>query len=412
MLNALGHQNKQQGSISLTFLMLLVVLLGFMGVAIDFGHLFVVRTELQTAMDSCALAAAQELNGQPDAITRATNAGIAAGNINRVNLQSATWSGKAQLTAADITFRDNGHAVTNDSAAAHFVRCDHVQTGTATPLLHVLHLQSTSSAYAATMDVRAFAEATTAPSQSTCPMPLGLVPRTNTPPDYGFVKGEWITLLSKNNPNPGQIGWLNLNPDGSKGAPAIEDQLKGICGIRSNDPVLTQGVKQTVADTWNTRFGIYKDDVPSQQHPDFTGYVYNQTVPANGNGKNTPPPTWPTGRDAYSNFVGKRQTFTGCAASLSDCVALSGVNAKTLASSGPGSDLQTYGTNRRLVTVPITTGGIIKDFACMLLLQPIPTPFADVQLEYRGNASQAGSPCTGSGLPGGTAGPLVPVLVR
>jgi Flp pilus assembly protein TadG len=413
MPNAIGPQKKRRGSISLTFLMMLVLLLGFMGVALDFGHLFVVRTELQTAMDSCALAAAQELNGQPDAIARARNAGIAAGNINRVNLQSATWSGKAQLAAADITFRDNAHNATTDSAQARFVRCDHVQAGTATPLLHVLSLQSSSQAYAATMDVRAFAEATTAPSQSTCPMPLGLVPRNNTPPDYGFVKGEWITLLSKNNPNPGQIGWLNLNPDGSKGAPAIEDQLKGICGIRTDDPVLMQGVKQSVADTWNTRFGIYKVDGPSVQHPDFTGYVYNQTVP--GNGKNKPAPTWPTGHDAYSDFVAKRQTFTGCASSFDACVALTGVNDQRLASSGPGGDLQTYGTNRRLVTVPIITssaGGTIKDFACMLLLQPIPTPFADVQLEYRGNASQAGSPCTGSGLPGGTAGPLVPVLVR
>ena len=43
----------------------LLFLLGFMGVALDFGHLFVVKTELQTASDSCALAAAQELDGAP-----------------------------------------------------------------------------------------------------------------------------------------------------------------------------------------------------------------------------------------------------------------------------------------------------------------------------------------------------------
>jgi hypothetical protein len=51
----------------------------------------------------------------------------------------------------------------------------------------------------------------------------------------------------------------------------------------------------------------------------------------------------------------------------------------------------------------------------MLLLQPIPSPFNKkdvVKLEYVGNASALGSPCTGSGLPGGSAGPLVPVLVR
>jgi len=411
MRNASRLHKNQHGSIALAFAMLLVLLLGFMGVALDFGHLFVVKTELQTAMDSCALAAAQELNGQPDAITRATNAGIAAGNINRVNLQSANWSGKQQLTAADITFRDDGHSITTDSTKVRFVRCDHVQPGTATPLLHVISIQSSSSAYAATFDVRAFAEATTTPSQSTCPMPLGLIPRTSTPPNYGFTKGEWITLLSKNNPVPGQIGWLNLNPNGNKGAPAIEDQLNGICGISAKDPVLLQGVKASVDDTWNTRFGIYKNnDEASLRHPDFTGVVYNKTLP--GGGKNPKQGTWPTGSNAYADFVKQRLAFAPCAETIKDCTDLSSVNAKKLATSGLGGEMQIYGTNRRLVTVPITGGATIQDFACMLLLQPIPSPFDDVQLEYLGNASEVGSPCTGSGLPGGATGPLVPVLVR
>lgn len=408
---AIRRQNKHRGSIAPLFGMLLVLLVGFMGLALDFGHLFVVKTELQTAMDSCALAAAQELNGQPDAITRATNAGIAAGNINRVNLQSATWSGKPQLTAADVTFRDSGHSLTTNSAQARFVRCDHVQAGTGTPLLRVLSIQSSSSAYAATMNVRAFAEATTTPSQSTCPMPLGLIPRTNAPPNYGFTKGEWITLLSKDNPVAGQIGWLNLNPNGSKGASTLEDQLNGICGISAKDPVQLQGVKAAVDDTWNTRFGIYKNnDDASVRHPDFTGVVYNKTPP--GGGKNPKQGTWPLGNNAYADFVKQRLKFAPCAATIKDCVDLSSVNAKKLATSGPGSEMQTYGTNRRLVTVPITGGASIQDFACMLLLQPIPSPFDDVQLEYLGNASEVGSPCTGSGLPGGAAGPLVPVLVR
>jgi hypothetical protein len=63
--------------------------------------------------------------------------------------------------------------------------------------------------------------------------------------------------------------------------------------------------------------------------------------------------------------------------------------------------------------VPVINGtNQVTDFVCMLILQPLSTPMVDVQLEYLGNASTADSPCTGSGLPGGTAGPLVPVLVR
>ena len=48
----------------------------------------------------------------------------------------------------------------------------------------------------------------------------------------------------------------------------------------------------------------------------------------------------------------------------------------------------------------------------MLMLEPMSIPVDDVKLEYLGNASASGSPCTTSGLAGGTAGPLVPVLVR
>jgi hypothetical protein len=60
----------------------------------------------------------------------------------------------------------------------------------------------------------------------------------------------------------------------------------------------------------------------------------------------------------------------------------------------------------------IDGGGRVIDYACMLMLQPLSIPMSDTWLEFRGNAGAAGSPCTTSGLAGGTAGPLVPVLVR
>jgi hypothetical protein len=74
----------------------------------------------------------------------------------------------------------------------------------------------------------------------------------------------------------------------------------------------------------------------------------------------------------------------------------------------------TYGANRRIVVVPVTTSypGTIQDYACMLLLQPLSVPMGDVQLEFIGNAADPTSPCVTAGLPGGAAGPLVPVLVR
>ena len=58
-------RHRQQGAVIITVALLTLFLLGFIGFALDFGRLFVVKSELQTAMDSCALAAAQELDLQP-----------------------------------------------------------------------------------------------------------------------------------------------------------------------------------------------------------------------------------------------------------------------------------------------------------------------------------------------------------
>jgi Flp pilus assembly protein TadG len=398
------QKRNESGAVIVTVALLLFLLLGFMGLALDLGHLFVVRTELQTSMDACALAAAQELNGQPDALARATNAGIAAGNANRVDLQSANWSGKGQVTAGDISFRDQNHNVGATSATARYVRCNHIQHDTKTSLVHMAGLLVGSSAFAAKMDVAALAEATTTPAQSTCPMPLALKPKAGgTKPNYGFAKGEWVTLLSKTNATAGQIGWANL--DGSTSASETEAELKGYCGTKVGSKLGTPGVQGTIADTWNARFGIYKNNSgPDVANPDFTGFVYTKAG------------TWPSGSNAYSNFVTRRQTFDNCAATVSDCENLTKLKLNQftkVATGGANGDLKKYGTNRRLVVVPVVDGGnSVIDFACMLLLQPIPSPFDDVQLEFLGNASDAASPCTANGLPGGAAGPLVPVLVR
>jgi Flp pilus assembly protein TadG len=405
------HRRKQGGAVIVTAALTLLLLLGFMGLALDFGHLFVIRTELQTSMDACALAAAQELDGQADSLTRGTNAGITAGNLNAVDMQSASWSGKARVSAADIAFLDQNYLATATIANVRYVRCQHTQAATATPLIRTLSAFSGSSAYAATMDVSASAIATLTPAQSTCPMPLALAPKAGgAAPNFGFVPGEWVTLLSTTGFTNGQIGWANL--DGSSSASETTSELSGHCGTRVDDKLGTPGVQSSVIDNWNSRFGIYKNNSgPNIMPPDYTGVVYTTK-------------TWPAGKNAVGDFLSKRQSFANCwtgVSTVGDCEKATGLSLnsfKTLATSGSNGELRQYGTNRRLVTVPIvdsTASMHVKNFACMLLLQPIPSPFSNstpVQLEYIGNASAIGSPCTGNGLPGGTAGPLVPVLVR
>ena len=133
------NRRRQGGAVIITMALLLLFLLGFMGFALDFGRLFIVKTELQTAMDSCALSAAQELDGQANAITRARSAGMTAANLNRVNLQSATWDGKGQFTrcraSASATRATHRRPAT---LAADYAECQHAQPDVRMWLMHAM----------------------------------------------------------------------------------------------------------------------------------------------------------------------------------------------------------------------------------------------------------------------------------
>ena len=54
-------RRPQRGVVVIVFGLMLVVLIGFAGLVIDLGRLFVIKTELQNAMDAWALSAASQL---------------------------------------------------------------------------------------------------------------------------------------------------------------------------------------------------------------------------------------------------------------------------------------------------------------------------------------------------------------
>ena len=417
---------RQKGAVIVTVAFALLFLLGFMAIALDFGHMFVVKDELQTSMDACALAAAQELNGAGDAITRATNAGTTAGNLNNVNFQSGTWSGKGKIIAADITFKDAAYGGTAVPANALYAQCQHSQNGIQMWLFQAMgaFAGSTASAFSNTKSVGALAVATRASAQTSCPIPVGLKPKPGgTAPNYGFLVGEWVTLVGSRVPNSGEIGWYNL--DGTTSATETKAELgePGRCGVRVGDTLGTPGVKASVETVWNYRFGIYKtaDPGPSVNHPDYSGYVYTSTNWKNAVPQNAYAGTKAAGSDATAaNFKTKRLAFasyddTGTSVNAGDVITGLSMKGgyKTLATPNPGFEHQLFGYNRRIVAVPVINGATkVVDYACMLILQPLTSPTVDVQLEFVGNAGAASSPCTTNGLAGGTAGPKVPVLVQ
>lgn len=421
---------RQRGAVIVTVALMMLFLLGFMGFALDFGRLFVVRTELQTAMDSCSLAAAQELDEQPTSITRAVNAGLTAGNLNRVNFQSADWAGQGQLTATDLTFRNATYDVTTDPLLARYAQCQYSQPNIQMFLMTAMGaFNGDTATFPATRNVAAAAVATRVSAQTACAIPVALRPKTAGagPPNYGYTPGEWVTMLMTPGPTTnGYIGWANL--DGSNSASETERELKSQdCTTVLGDDLGTPGVQASVADVWNARFGLYRGSTTPatpEMNPDFTGYAYTTN-------------NWPTGANAYTgatppgahataaNFVTKRLAFASCADTGTQMNGPNGCRAiinRTVNSfnriAPPGATAngghREYGTNRRIVTVPVTLTypGSVDGFACMLLLQPISIPPANIQMEYLGNASASNSPCVTSSRPGGVGGPLVPALVR
>lgn len=407
---------SQQGAVIVTVALVLFFLLGFMGIALDFGRLFIVKSELQTAMDSCALSAARELDGRAGALSRATNAGVVASNLNPVDLQSATWRGSRQLAGTDLRFFNANYQVTSADADARYAECRFTKSGIRLWLLQAMGLFiNDPAAYPGAGNVGAFAVATLGSSQTACPAPLGLRPRTGgTAPNYGYTPGDWVTmLLSQNQGAGGEIGWVNLN--GTNSASQTVAQLNGFCGTEIGDDLGTPGVQSSVANEWNYRFGIYRNNVDyatPQTRPDVSGYIYNaQTWPARRNAYAGPSPGTPA---ASANFIAKQASYAPCAATLQACENLTGLRLNSFRMVLPATEHQRVGSrDRRIVTVPVlSSANRVIDFVCMFMLQPVSGPNVDVQLEFLGNASAIGSPCVGGGLPGGTAGPLVPVLVR
>lgn len=433
MMRTSPHPRRQHGAVIITVALVMLFLLGFMGFALDLGRLFVVRDELQTAVDSCALSAAQELDRSSTAITRATNAGAEVGNRNRVNLQSANWDGKGQLSAASLRFMDANLVTTTDPTLAHYAECQHTQPAVRLWLLQAMGaFMGDAQNFPSTQNVMARATATRASAQTVCPVPLLLRPKTAGagPPNYGYTPGEWITLVTGGGAGSnGYVGWANL--DGSNSASETEDELlQGYCGVREDTVVGTPGVQSSIADAWNSRFGIYRNvGTVAAMPPDVTGYAYTTT-------------NWPTGASAYdgatpagahgtaANYTTKRDALASCAdttTSMNTCESIIGYNIGSgfnkVITPGPAPtpvpnnppDAHWMGVrSKRLVLVPVSNSypGRIEDYACMLMLQPMPVPMADIKLEFIGNGGAINSPCTTSGTPGGSGGPLVPVLVR
>ncbi|MDC7712174.1 pilus assembly protein TadG-related protein [Vogesella indigofera] len=415
----LPGRRYQEGAVAIIVGLCIVVLVGFLGLVADLGRLFITKTELSNAADACALAAAAELKGDVDSLNRAESAGITVGQRNSVNFQDDAVS---IVVNSDVTFSDTltGTYFPKSGIAAasipnmKYAKCTLPQTGIMPWFMGVMG--------AGAQTVTAHAVAALSPSQTNCAIPVGLCQQTppascpdGTAPDsYGFCVGKWYgSRFTAGGGFTGSFNLIDYSPPAG-GASELSALLTGSgqCNLNISNSVGQTGMQQSIAQAWNTRFGLYQgSESVSTAPPDFTGFAYTAT-------------SWVSQFNAYNGTSGSTPNFL--AARVANTIYQGDVAAGITLIGNPRSatsaQLDSNGADRRLALMPIVDCGgwagsqavPIQKFACVLLLQPMPGPGSDTFVEYRGQADVPGNPCATLGLPGagGGVGPKVPALAR
>ena len=256
-------KRRQTGAVIVTVAFALLFLLGFMGIALDFGHLFVVKTELQTAADSCALAAAQELDRrQPMRLPALPTPGMTAGNLNKVNFQGAA----AGFVDADITFSDS-LVGSYDRDPARFASLQIRQVRA--------HAKAVCRHGCCRRWERSAATLLTKPPKAYMPSAVATLLRRRPLVIYRSVISKWAaqrrrishlangySLRLKSEPRRDRAvsGWFDLNPGGKKRR--IREppgRRRPVHSARQRDTVMRESGKMAAPRfAYNTRFGIYQ----------------------------------------------------------------------------------------------------------------------------------------------------------
>jgi Putative Flp pilus-assembly TadE/G-like len=449
--------DRQGGAALILATVSLGILLALGGLAVDAGRLFVTKTELQSAMDACALAAAKKINpgntnsyylSAAEAAGRAMSdpnlASLSAGGLRPLtSVNRAYFQGRTiDPTSVAVKFSPNlagpfltigGGAIPN---TAKFVQCTYDMTGIPVFLVRALAAApggSISIAETTTVASSAVAARAGGSGNPTGPGVCGVVPIAvcmtpgGTPANnFGFTRGQRLPAPCASgapscpNPGPGNFGWADLSPPAG-GASELSGLISGggACGtVAIGQDIGETGINASVHTAWNSRFGIYSAggglDINSAP-PDYTGYSYNPNTPVVGGSYDTD----------YATRVASSAVFNQAGAGFANNAFGGGVTMLT------SVQYRTYGSSRRLVVAPVvdcseyaTGPGLadVRGLACMFLLAPYPvagpTGTFLQRVEYLGLAGDVNSPCILSGAPGsgggggGSIATTVPFLVR
>ncbi|HSA81562.1 MAG TPA: pilus assembly protein TadG-related protein [Geminicoccaceae bacterium] len=303
-----------RGGILAFSVVLLLFVLGTGGLILDFSRVWNSQSELQAFADHAALVAAGELDGTPDAITRANNA-----LAQLISDRQAYASQDVTLDATDLqaTFLRNLPAadtdddfspfVTADPALAQYVRVV-VNPHTVSTIFANLLLAVSGNAQ---VDLDVGAAAVAGYTQFVCDIsplmfcsPAGMDRETLR----SWLPGRQIRLKAQNFWGPGAFGLLDVNFDenGPCGSPnqganffrcavAVERSITRCFSRRGVDVRPGQAAGPSESGL-NTRFDIYTTSLKSKRNePDFVPApnVIKGHKPSGGGGciNNNPEPS-------------------------------------------------------------------------------------------------------------------------
>ncbi|SFL75094.1 pilus assembly protein TadG-related protein [Rugamonas rubra] len=226
---------RQRGALLISFALMLVVVLGFVGLALDLSRLYNRKVELQNLADAAALAAAGQLNGTAAGVAAAAGQAAVVAAAHKIGYWSPVVWNAAALSFASTPFAPAGAWQSLAAAQAApsgmlFARVDSSQLDAATGGVALTFMRALMPA-AADPQLGASAVAGRASLKMTplavCAMGPATAQRLNPPAtaelvEYGFRRGVGYNLLNLNpNATTPVYYYVNpLDPPGAAGAPA------------------------------------------------------------------------------------------------------------------------------------------------------------------------------------------------
>jgi Flp pilus assembly protein TadG len=223
---------RQRGAIAIMFAVMLIVMVGALGMAIDMSRLYNRKAELQTLADTAALAAARSLNGAESGIDAAmAAAAVAAGNATVNYGQDVAWSAQALrfgATPGATTWHDAG-AAKGLAATISYVEVDTTALGAELGAVETFFMRILSTELASA-GTRARAVAGRSSIKVT---PIAICAMNNQPGSfrttaagdllqYGFRRGVGYDLMQLNpgGPAPENFVLNPIDPPGATGSAA------------------------------------------------------------------------------------------------------------------------------------------------------------------------------------------------